>query len=156
MRRLRSSALVVLLAAAALSQTASQLQSDAVRRVGVHLACLCGTCKNTVADCPMLECHFAKPARVRIAALQAEGKPDSEIIALFVAEHGKQVLAVPPAEGFNLLAWTMPFVAIAAGLALIWWFIQRFRKPSAVPAAAQDETLSRYRDQIEKDLARLD
>ncbi|MCS6952804.1 MAG: cytochrome c-type biogenesis protein CcmH [Bryobacterales bacterium] len=155
MRRWKSSALIVVLAAAALSQTASQLQSDAVRRVGAHLACLCGACKNTVADCPMLECHFAKPARVRIAALQAQGKSDSEIIALFVAEHGKQVLAVPPAEGFNLLAWTMPFVAIAAGLALVWHFIQRFRKPPSV-AAGQEDTLLRYREEIEKDLARLD
>ncbi len=156
MRRLKTSALVVLLAAAALSQTASQLQSDAVRRVGVHLACLCGTCKNTVADCPMLECHFAKPARVRIASLLAQGKSDAEIIEIFVKEYGKQVLAVPPAEGFNLLAWTMPFVAIAAGLMLIWVFIQRFRKPPTAPSAVPDETLSRYRDEIEKDLARLD
>ncbi|HXG33388.1 MAG TPA: cytochrome c-type biogenesis protein CcmH [Bryobacteraceae bacterium] len=156
MRRLKTSALVLLLAAAALSQTASQLQSDAVRRVGVHLACLCGTCKNTVADCPMLECHFAKPARVRIAALLAQGKSDAEIIEIFVKEHGKQVLAVPPAEGFNLLAWTMPFVAIAAGLMLIWVFIHRFRKPAEASSAVPDETLSRYRDEIEKDLARLD
>ncbi len=156
MRRWKSSALVVVLAAAALSQTASQLQSDAVRRVGAQLACLCGTCKNTVADCPMLECHFAKPVRVRIASLLAQGKSDGEIIEIFVKEYGKQVLAVPPAEGFNLLAWTMPFVAIAAGLMLIWFFIQRFRKPAAVPTLAQDEALSRYRDEIEKDLARLD
>lgn len=147
--------LAVVLAAAALSQTASQLQSDPVRRVGVHLACLCGTCTNTVADCPMLECHFAKPARLRIAALQAEGKSDREIVAIFVAEHGKQVLAAPPKEGFNLLAWVMPFVGLAAGLALIWYVIKRLRKPAAT-SAGPEEALARYRDEIEKDLARLD
>lgn len=148
---------MLILAAASLAQTASQLQTDAIKRVGVKLACLCGTCKNTVADCPMLECHFAKPARMRIAALQAAGQSDSEIIDGFVREYGTEVLAVPPAEGFNLLAWAMPWVAIALGLSMIWMFIRRFRRPAAVtPAPSEAEALSRYQEQIEKDLAKLD
>jgi cytochrome c-type biogenesis protein CcmH len=157
MRRYRTSILIVLLAAVCLGQSASQLQTEAVRRVGSKLACLCGGCNNTVADCPMLECHFALPARQRIASLQAMGKSDAEIIDEFVQQYGKQVLAVPPAEGFNLLAWVMPFVAIAAGLAIVWMFIQRFRRPVAASRGLADqETLSRYQAQIEKDLTKLD
>ncbi len=157
MQRYRTSFLVVLLAAISLAQSSSQLQTEAVRRVGAKLACLCGGCNNTVADCQMLECHFSRPARERIAALQAAGKSDAEIISEFVGEYGIRVLAAPPAEGFNLLAWVMPFVAIAAGLAVIWLFIQRFRKPEAVGRAlADDETLSRYQSRIDKDLTQLD
>ena len=157
MQRYRTSILVVLLAAVSLAQSASQFQTEAVRRVGSKLACLCGGCNNTVADCQMLECHFSNPARERIAALQASGKPDSQIIDEFIAEYGKRVLAVPPAEGFNLLAWLMPFVAIAAGLAAVWMFIQRFRKPEpAARALADAETLSRYQARIDKDLTQLD
>ena len=155
MRRFESSLLLLIVAAACLAQSASQLQSDAVRRVGGKLACLCGTCNNTVADCPMLECHFAKPARMRIAALEAAGKSDAEITDEFVKEYGKQILAVPPAEGFNLLAWVMPWVAIGAGLALIWLFIRRFRKP-APQTPADSELLARYQDRIDKDLSKLD
>ncbi len=157
MRRYRTSILAVLLAAVSLAQSASQFQTEAVRRVGSKLACLCGGCNNTVADCQMLECHFSKPARERIAALQASGMPDAQIIDEFIAEYGKRVLAAPPAEGFNLLAWVMPFVAIAAGLAVIWMFIQRFRKPEpATRALADAETLSRYQARIDKDLTKLD
>ena len=157
MRRYRTSILIVLLAAVCLGQSASQLQTEAVRRVGSQLACLCGGCNNTVGDCPMLECHFALPARQRIASLQAMGKSDAEIIDEFVQRYGKQVLAVPPAEGFNLLAWVMPFVAIAAGLAIVWMFIQRFRRPVAASRGLADQaTLSRYQAQIEKDLTKLD
>ena len=157
MRRWQSSFLLLIVAAACLAQSASQLQSEAVRRVGSKLACLCGTCNNTVADCPMLECHFAKPARVRIATMQAAGKSDSEIIAQFVGEHGNQIFAVPPAEGFNLLAWVMPWVGIAVGLTMVWLFVRRFRKPAtAAESSADAEALSRYQERIEKDLAKLD
>ncbi len=157
MRRWHVSLLLFILALTSLAQTASQLQTDAVKRIGSKLACLCGTCNNTVADCPMIECHFSKPARERIAALVAAGKADQDIINMFVQEYGKRVLAAPPAEGFNLLAWIMPFAAIVAGLGVIWLFIQRFRRPLALAGPTADEAaLSRYQERIEKDLAKLD
>jgi len=155
MRRLKGSILVLIVAAACLAQSASQLQTDAVKRIGGRLACLCGTCKNTVADCAMIECHFSKPAKMRIVALAAAGKSDSAIIDEFVKEYGNQIFAAPPAEGFNLLAWVMPWVAIAAGLAVIWMFIRRFRRPA--PAGPSDPALlARYQERIDKDLAKLD
>lgn len=157
MRRWQSSFLILIAAAACLAQSASQLQSEAVRRVGSKLACLCGTCNNTIADCPMLECHFSKPARTRIASMEAAGKSDSEITAQFVKEYGNQILAVPPVEGFNLLAWVMPWVGIAIGLVMVWLFVRRFRKPApATEPSADAEALSRYQERIEKDLAKLD
>jgi len=156
MRRLKASLLALILAVASLAQSASQLQTDAVKRVGGKLACLCGTCKNTVADCPMIECHFSKPAKERIAALAAAGKSDADIIDGFVKEYGNQIFAAPPAEGFNLLAWVMPWVAVGAGLAMVWLFIRRFRKPAAAASPGESEILSRYQERIEKDLAKLD
>jgi cytochrome c-type biogenesis protein CcmH len=157
MQRYRTSFLAVVLAAVSLAQSSSQFQSEAVKRVGSKLACLCGGCNNTVADCQMLECHYSKPARERIAALQAAGRSDAQIVDVFVKDEGIRALAAPPAEGFNLLAWVMPFVAIAAGLAVIWLFIQRFRKPEpAGRAVAGAETLSRYQSRIDKDLTQLD
>ena len=85
----RTTLLAVILAAVSLGQSASQLQTEAVRRVGSRLACLCG-CKSTVADCQMLECHYASPARKRIAELQAAGWSDDDIVADFVQKTGKQ------------------------------------------------------------------
>jgi cytochrome c-type biogenesis protein CcmH len=74
-----------------------------------------------------------------------------------VGQYGKRVLAVPPAEGFNLLAWVMPFAAIGAGLAMIWLFIRRIRKPAPSPDAPVDPAvLSRYQERIESDLTKLD
>jgi cytochrome c-type biogenesis protein CcmH/NrfF len=65
-------------------------------------------------------------------------------------------LAVPPAEGFNRLAWVMPFAVIVFGLFAIWLYIRRFRKPAPVPVMQGPDPLGRFRDEIEKDLAKLD
>ena len=159
MLRFRNSLLAVLLAAAALAQSSSALLTPEIRRVGSRLACLCGSCKNTVGDCPMLECHYTKPAREKIAAMQRAGTTDDQIVDSMVKERGLQALAVPPAEGFNLLAWLMPWIAVSLGLVAIWLFIRRLDRKKKAAAAAPEldpEVLSRYRENIEKDLAKLD
>jgi cytochrome c-type biogenesis protein CcmH/NrfF len=159
MRRLRSSLLMLALAAVALPQSGTQLVTPEIRRVGDKLACKCGACNNTVGNCPMLECHYANPARAKIQEMQKQGASDDVIVASFVKESGLVALSQPPAEGFHLWGYLMPFLAIALGLAAIWIYIKRFSHKSAPVAAAEplpDEVLARYRDRIDKDLAKLD
>jgi len=79
MRRFRNSLLIALVAVAALAQTASEKPSIDVRRVGARLKCQCG-CPDSVATCSMLECHFSKPAKERIAKMQAVGMSDDQIM----------------------------------------------------------------------------
>lgn len=148
--------LLLLVVGLAFGQSPVELLTPAVRRVGEKLACLCGSCKNTVATCPMLECHYAEPARKRIAQLQAAGMSDEAIVADFVKREGKRALAVPPAEGFHLMGWVMPFVAIMLGLAGIYLFIRRFHRPAAPATPADPALLERYQDRIEQDLAKLE
>jgi cytochrome c-type biogenesis protein CcmH len=157
MRLLRSSLLVLALAAASLPQGGSPLENPRVRRLGDQLACLCG-CGSTITSCNMLQCHFAEPARERLLAMVNAGDSDAAIFDAFVQQYGKRILLQPPAEGFNLLGWIMPFVAIALGLAMVWWLIQRFRKPLAVAGGPDLDpaALARYQERIEKDLEKLD
>jgi cytochrome c-type biogenesis protein CcmH len=157
--RLRTILVAFALAALALAQSSSALLTPEIRRVGGRLACLCGSCNNTVGDCAMLECHYSKPARERIAAMQKLGMSDDEIVNTIVKDRGLQALAAPPAEGFHLLAWLMPWIAVSLGLVAIWLFIQRLNRKRAAAACAPEldpEVLSRYRENIEKDLANLD
>jgi cytochrome c-type biogenesis protein CcmH/NrfF len=165
MRQFKSSLLGLGLLALCLSQTPSGLAQSPtalltpdIRRVGMRLACLCKGCTNTVGDCPMLECHYANPARERIREMQRAGKSDDEIVAVFVKEQGLQALSAPPTTGFSGLAWIMPWVAIGLGLCAIYLFIQKFH-PKRAPASAPEldaETLERYRTNIDKDLDKLD
>ena len=159
MRRLKNSLLATLLAVATLAQSSSVLLTPEIRRVGGRLACLCGSCNNTVGDCPMLECHYTKPAREKIASMQKLGMNDDQIVDAMVKERGLQALAAPPEEGFHLLAWVMPWIAVSLGLVAIWLFIRRLNRKKLAAESAPEldpEVLNRYRDNIEKDLAKLD
>jgi cytochrome c-type biogenesis protein CcmH len=139
----------------ALAQTAAEKPSVDVRRVGSRLACQCG-CKDSVATCSMLECHFSKPAKERIAKMQADGMPDQAILDVFVKEFGRKVLLDVPSP----FGWIVPYASIGVGLAVIWMFIRKYRKPKPLaevgPVEIDDPALAKYREQIEKDLARLD
>jgi cytochrome c-type biogenesis protein CcmH len=151
LRRLRSS-LILLAAALLLGQGATPLENPRVRRLGDQLVCLCG-CGSSVTQCNMLHCEFSEPARQKLLTMVNAGMTDSEILAAFVKEYGQRILMKPPAEGFNLLGWLMPFIALAAGLALVWWLIRRFRAPLAVAGPAPDAALLA---RIEKETDELD
>jgi cytochrome c-type biogenesis protein CcmH len=155
MRRLKSSFLVILITAVALAQTASEKPSVDVRRVGARLACQCG-CKDSVATCSMLECHFSKPAKEKIAQLQSVGMSDEQIVQSFIREYGAAIYLAPP----NALGWIIPYATVGAGLLVIWMFIRKYRKPKPLtdvgPVEIDDPALAKYKDQIEKDLANLD
>jgi len=146
---------VLAFAGLAFSQTASEKPSPDVRRVGQRLACKCG-CKDSVATCAMLECGFSKPAKERIARMQAAGFSDQQIIDAFVRDYGPGIyLAQPSAFG-----WTVPYISVGIGLVVIWLFIKKYRKPQPLvelnPVGPDDPALEKYKDQIEKDLANLE
>ena len=139
------------------SSSSSALTPD-VKRVGMKLACLCGGCNNSVGDCPMIGCHYCEPARTKIATMQKAGSEDKAIVDAFVSEQGLKALVAPPTEGFSLVGWVMPFIAVAFGLIAVVMVLKRFMKPA--PAGTVPEisnaVLDRYRDQIEKDSAKLE
>lgn len=136
--------------------SASGIMPPSVRRVGQRLACLCGTCKNTVGECPMLECGYSSPTRQKIATMQGAGKTDDQIVNAIVAENGVQALSVPPSQGFSIVAWTMPYVAVVIGLLAIWAFVRRFSKRRVTAPEVDPAIFDRYHDRIEKDLEKLD
>src|SRR5450756_2737285 len=104
MHRFKSSLLVLMVAVVALAQTASQKPSVDVRRVGARLQCQCG-CKDSVATCSMLECSFSKPAKERIAQMQAVGMSDEQIVQAFIRDYGTAVYLAPP----NAFGWIVPY-----------------------------------------------
>ena len=156
MQRFRSSLLVLMVAVVALAQTASEKPSVDVRRVGARLQCQCG-CKDSVATCSMLECHFSKPAKERIAQMQAAGKNDATIIQAFVKDNGPGIYLAPP----NALGWIVPYSLALIGLVGICLFLWKYRKPKKIVTVAgeielDDPALAKYKDQIEKNLANLE
>jgi cytochrome c-type biogenesis protein CcmH len=153
--RLKSSLLILFVASLCVAQIPSLNLTEPVKRVGSRLRCMCGVCRNTMADCPMLGCHSAVPAREKIAKMQGEGKDDDFIVASFVKDQGKQVLSVPPTEGFSLLSWLLPPVFLLGGLGAIYFWIQRNRRV-ALPVDVPAEALDKFRKQADEELAKFD
>lgn len=138
------------------AQVSSDFLPPEVRRVGMRLACLCGACNNSVGDCPMIGCHYSNPARERIAEMQKASTSDDAIVDTFVKERGLQALIVPPDTGFNRLVWWMPVAAILLGLIAIYAWVTRMRKPAPDAPAIDPAVLDKYRDSIDRDLAKLE
>jgi cytochrome c-type biogenesis protein CcmH/NrfF len=154
MRRLRISVCAALLAAAALAQTASDRQGVDVFRVGARIACKCGSCSSTLASCNMLECGFGKPAKERIFKMQHEGMSDAAILDVFLKEYGQEIFRSEP----NVYGRLVPYSMLVLGALFIVWLLRRYyRKPAPLAARAPESAeFSRYREQIERDLSKLE
>jgi cytochrome c-type biogenesis protein CcmH len=155
MKKWRSSFALLFVAGMCLAQTGDMVPPE-VRRVGDRLACLCGSCKNTVATCQMLGCHYTAPARVKISEMVKAGKTDDEIVADFVKREGKKALAEPPAEGFDVTAWLAPPLVALAGFGFMAWFIRRNRKPTAPEPELAPGEVDKYQQAAERELSRFD
>jgi cytochrome c-type biogenesis protein CcmH/NrfF len=156
-RTLKRSLLVLGLAIAAIAQTSSQIESDEVKRVGIHLMCSCGCKDNLNCNMSSGQCHICKPARAKIFKMQQEGKSDDSIVASFV-QSGEFTLLSDPNSSF----WVVPYFSLALGGLVVWVVLRRLRagKPVAAtvggPAIDADPDFARYRDAIEKDTEKLD
>lgn len=66
---------------------------------------------------PVSEHHSpaADEVRAEIRKLVAEGQEEKAILARFTSQYGARILSSPPTQGFNWLAWVLPFAALAIG-----------------------------------------
>ena len=98
------------------------------QEIAEGLTCQCG-CGLTVANCNHPNCSFSVPTREHIDAMLAKRMGRAEIIAYFRKQYGEKILSAPTTQGFNLLAWTMPFVALLLGGGMVVLMMGRWRKP---------------------------
>jgi cytochrome c-type biogenesis protein CcmH len=144
-------ALVVLLAAACGGES-----DEPPTLVEMEKKFICPTCQTTLelSNAPIAE-RMREFIRARIEAGDSEG----EIEAALVDQFGEAVLASPPKEGFNLLAWVLPLAGGAVAVAAVAVALRRWSRtrPEASPVAkaapALDPDLER---RIDEELGRFD
>src|SRR5579885_475370 len=155
---------VVLLGVALSAQTEStgDPMHKRLRAIGQKLQCQCEPCGKTVGDCDMGGCRYRDQVNSEIRPMLEAGMGEAAILAKLRDKFGTLILASPPAQGFSLLSWIMPFAALAAGLIVIRMVLKRWMRPEpAATVAAGSQTgagapssllLEKYRDEIEKEL----
>ena len=71
-------------------------------------------------------CSRGDQMRAEIDRRLARGQDLQTILDFFVSRFGEDILTVPPRRGFNLVAWTAPFVMLLAGLVTAAIFVRRW------------------------------
>ena len=149
--------LVVLVGSATLAAGPPTFQE-----VEESLTCQCG-CGLTVHACNHLQCPSALPLRQEIREQLALGLDKQQVLAHFEQKYGEKILSSPTTRGFNLTAWTMPFIILAVGSALVVFTLLRWRRAGARPAARgpvaavpNPGELTAHERTLERELERFD
>jgi cytochrome c-type biogenesis protein CcmH len=155
MRRMLAAALLVALAAA--GAAAASEEHPTLPELEREL--ICPTCHESLA---VSNSPIADRMRSFIRARIAAGDTKSEIKHQLVDQFGESVLAAPPRRGFNLLAWLLPLVGLAAGAVVLGVLARRWSRtrsgpvlldPSGNGRAGLDPELER---RLDEELARFD
>jgi cytochrome c-type biogenesis protein CcmH len=116
----------------------------------------CPVCENVPLD--VCETQACVQWRDLIRQKLAAGETPEQVITYFRATYGDRVLQSPPNTGFTALVWVLPFVGLAAGVAILAVVL---RGMTARPAAAETTTeapslTDEYRKRLERELEELD
>src|SRR5271154_3111207 len=110
-RGFTSAAQAILLVAAIILTTAAADPTARFDKLGHQIMCSCG-CNQILLECNHVSCPLSGPMRQELQAGIDRGDNNSLIFQSFVQKYGPTVLAAPSAEGFNLVAWIMPFAVL--------------------------------------------
>jgi cytochrome c-type biogenesis protein CcmH len=133
----------VLLLALALPSTAGASERHPTQRE-VESELVCPVCTPQTLD--QSNAPIALRMKRFIAVRIAAGDTKSEIKDKLVAQFGRRVLAAPEREGFDLLAWVLPFAGVAAAATALAVGLRRWTRP-AVPEERLDPELERRVDE---------
>ena len=141
--------LLLLTVTASAQQPARHVDDEVAYEIGSQLRCV--VCQNlSVADSPS---EMAAQMRALIRERLAAGDSREQVMQYFVDRYSQWVLLAPRAEGFNLLVWAAPVVAVVSGVAIIGLLIRRWvrRSASGAPAASTIDPAMRERIRREMD-----
>ena len=109
--------------------------SDArFKDLGHRMMCTCG-CGQVLLECNHVGCQSSDKMRDQLLTALDKGNNDDLILQGFVQEYGPTVIAAPTATGFNRIAWIMPFLVLALGIAFAINIVRSWKNRPA-PALA--------------------
>jgi cytochrome c-type biogenesis protein CcmH len=117
---------VILTAAIFLFVGAGPSRDARFKDLGHRMMCACG-CGQVLLECNHVGCTYSDKMRDQLLAAIDKGNNDDLILQGFVQDYGPTVIAAPTATGFNRVAWIMPFVALAFGIAFVVWVVRAWK-----------------------------
>ena len=74
----------------------------------------------------------SKEIQREVREMLARGESKDEIIAHYVSQYGKRILAVPPASGFNLMVFVLPGLFLVVGGWVVVVLVRGWREQDPV------------------------
>ena len=117
---------------------------------------MCPVCPSETIDQSRVE--LAKQMRAIVRERLAESESEQEIKDFFVDRYGDNVLAAPPARGFNIVVWVVAGLVfpIAAACLVLALRVMR-RRVETVPAVAQSKVnnkkLETYLSKVDEEMS---
>jgi cytochrome c-type biogenesis protein CcmH/NrfF len=142
-----------LLLALILAGGPTEVTNEQIWEVTDQIICRCA-CTVPVTDCRHEGCPFAGPTRRKVAARLAAGETPEAILASYVDEYGREILAAPTSEGLDLAAWIAPFAVLLLGAIGVVAIVRNLRRRSAAVSvsAPRDEPSQGLLDRVEDEL----
>ena len=116
---------------------------------------MCPVCPSETIDQSQVE--LAKQMRATVRERLADGESEQQVKDFFVDRYGDNVLAAPPARGFNIVVWVVAglVLPIAAASLVLTLRVMR-RRGEAVSAPAQPkadaEELESYLSKVDEEI----
>ena len=132
-----------------------QIIEDPVIELSESVYCPCGCVRETIRVCV---CGTAQGITLEFQTRLQNGETIEEVREEYLEKYGTQFNAVMLAQGFNVVAYIIPFFILIAGLGIVSVVIarlkQRVKGPAKAPSTEVD-LLSKFNyQQVEDELER--
>ncbi len=127
------------------------------RAQGINKSLMCPVCPAENIDQSQVE--LARQMRAIVREKLEEGRSREQIIQFFVDRYGERVRMEPSTSGFNLVAWIMPPIGVAAGGLILFVVVRAMTKRRITPiheTLAPEDELIPYLDLVDRDLQSLE
>ena len=101
--------------------------------------------------------HGHSELEQEIQSMVESGQTKDQIMNHYVRIYGERILAIPVAQGFNIMAWLAPIIIAIIGITFLVLYLKSSTSKSLEldSISTGDESIP-YNEQIEKELKELD
>ena len=123
------------------------------RAQSIDKSLICPACPGASID--QAQVALAYDMRALVREKLAEGWSKDQILDFFVDRYEAKVLAAPPKEGFNLIAWVVPPASLLVAAVILFFVLRAMRRsgPSGwETGSSEDGELEPYLASVDREL----
>jgi cytochrome c-type biogenesis protein CcmH len=102
--------------------------------LGHRMMCVCG-CHQILLECNHVGCQYSSRMREELTAAVDRESNDDLALQWFVQTYGTTVIAAPSSQGFDRVAWIMPYLVLVFGLSTVVLIVRAWKNRPLILSA---------------------